>query len=138
MGIRASKLTTCQTHLEQVSLNIEASVANSTHPTIIGEWSGALTDCAKYLNGRNEGARFENKYRQTSGANGTCPKGENSFEEFENDKSLKKNTTEFLAEQVKVYSDKTNGFHFWTWKTESAPAWDARFLHKIGVFPKLK
>ena len=97
-----------------------------------------MTDCAKYLNGRGEGARFENKFSGTSGANGTCSKSENSFEEFEKDEGFKRNTTEFLAEQVKVYSEKTNGFFFWTWKTESAPPWDAQFLHKVGAFPKLR
>ncbi|MDI1493603.1 MAG: glucan exo-1,3-beta-glucosidase [Ramalina farinacea] len=124
-------------HLDQVDLNIEASVANSTHPTIIGEWSGALTDCAQYLNGRNEGARFDNKFSASPGANGTCPEGENSFDAFEKDDALKKNVTQYLQKQVDVFSAKTNGWFFWTWKTESAPAWDAQFLTKIGIFPKL-
>lgn len=34
----------------------------TTMPTIAGEWCGAMTDCAKWLNGRNIGARYDGSY----------------------------------------------------------------------------
>ncbi|KAI4163779.1 MAG: hypothetical protein LQ342_002552 [Letrouitia transgressa] len=124
-------------HLEQVTLDIDASVANSTHPTTVGEWSGALTDCAKYLNGRNEGARYEGKFSASKGLNKTCSAGENDFKEFEKDETLRENTRKYLQKQADVFSNKSNGWFFWTFKTESAPPWDAQFLHKCGIFPAL-
>jgi glucan 1,3-beta-glucosidase len=30
--------------------------------TVVGEWSGALTDCTKYLNGIGRGARWEGSF----------------------------------------------------------------------------
>ncbi|KAG8529045.1 uncharacterized protein KY384_005679 [Bacidia gigantensis] len=81
-------------HLAQVTLDIDAAVTNSTHPTIIGEWSGALTDCAKYLNGRNEGARYEDKFSAGPGINMTCSEGENDFEKFKADQGLRGNVSE--------------------------------------------
>ena len=96
-----------------------------------------MTDCAKYLNGRNEGARWEGKFSGTPGLNKTCSAGENNFAAFEKDATLKENTKRFLQKQAEVYSAKSNGWFFWTFKTESAPPWDVQFLHKTGIFPML-
>ena len=41
----------------------EASNVGSFHLwTIVGEWCPAITDCAKYLNGRGVGARYDGTY----------------------------------------------------------------------------
>ena len=39
--------------------------------TVVGEWSLASTDCAKYLNGRGNGARYDGSY-QDSPRIGSC------------------------------------------------------------------
>jgi aryl-phospho-beta-D-glucosidase BglC (GH1 family) len=41
--------------------------------TIVGEWTPAMTDCAKYLNGRGVGARYDGSIRQGAPRYGTCP-----------------------------------------------------------------
>jgi glucan 1,3-beta-glucosidase len=38
------------------------SSSNGNLWTIVGEWSPARTDCAKYLNGRGIGARYDGSY----------------------------------------------------------------------------
>ena len=35
---------------------------NADKPTITGEWSGALTDCTKWLNGVGRGVRYEGTF----------------------------------------------------------------------------
>ena len=37
-------------------------MTSSGHSTIAGEYCGAMTDCAKWLNGRNVGARYDGSY----------------------------------------------------------------------------
>ena len=39
--------------------------------TIVGEWTPAMTDCAKYLNGRGIGSRYDGTY-QGSTRVGSC------------------------------------------------------------------
>ena len=34
-------------------------MASNNKPTIAGEWTGGITDCAKWLNGKNKGARYD-------------------------------------------------------------------------------
>jgi glucan 1,3-beta-glucosidase len=40
--------------------------------TIVGEWAPAMTDCAKYLNGRGVGARYDGSIKQGSPFHGSC------------------------------------------------------------------
>ena len=40
--------------------------------TIVGEWTPAMTDCAKYLNGRGIGARFDGTIRPGAAFHGSC------------------------------------------------------------------
>ena len=40
--------------------------------TVLGEWSAASTDCAKWLNGRNVGARWDGTYDGSGNALGSC------------------------------------------------------------------
>jgi glucan 1,3-beta-glucosidase len=40
--------------------------------TIVGEWTPAMTDCAKYLNGRGVGARYDGSIRQGAPFHGSC------------------------------------------------------------------
>lgn len=45
------------------SLRGSISSADNYHYTVVGEWSTAVTDCAKYLNGRGIGSRYDGSYR---------------------------------------------------------------------------
>ena len=107
----------------------------STHPIIIGEFSGAMTDCAKYLNGRTEGARWESKYSLSKGLNKICPPAVNDLELFRNDKTLVEETRKFVNAQVKSFGE-TSGWFFWNFRTEGAGEWDALFLNGLGGFFK--
>ena len=40
--------------------------------TIVGEWTPAMTDCAKYLNGRGVGARYDGSISQGAPSYGSC------------------------------------------------------------------
>jgi glucan 1,3-beta-glucosidase len=40
--------------------------------TIVGEWTPAMTDCAKYLNGRGVGARFDGTISPGAPVHGSC------------------------------------------------------------------
>src|SRR5712672_236982 len=40
--------------------------------TIVGEWTPAMTDCAKYLNGRGAGARYDGSIRPGAPFHGSC------------------------------------------------------------------
>jgi glucan 1,3-beta-glucosidase len=40
--------------------------------TIVGEWTPAMTDCAKYLNGRGVGARFDGSFSPGAPVYGSC------------------------------------------------------------------
>ena len=39
---------------------------------VVGEWSPAATDCAKYLNGRGVGARYDGTHPDATKAVGSC------------------------------------------------------------------
>jgi glucan 1,3-beta-glucosidase len=40
--------------------------------TIVGEWTPAMTDCAKYLNGRGVGARYDGSISRGAHRYGSC------------------------------------------------------------------
>lgn len=49
-------------------------VAGTDKWTIVGEWTGALTDCAKWLNGYGKGARYNGTFTGYGGSSyvGSC------------------------------------------------------------------
>lgn len=57
------------------------------HWVITGEWTLATTDCAKYLNGRNVGARYDGSYSGSSfigSCQGKSGNGDDWTEEYKN------------------------------------------------------
>ncbi|PGG96511.1 hypothetical protein AJ80_09817 [Polytolypa hystricis UAMH7299] len=100
---------------------------------IVGEWTGAMTDCAKYLNGRGRGARFDQSF-PSGDSNGACARkfsgGVAGLSEDE-----KRDTRRFIEAQLDAYKH-GSGWVFWTWKTEGAPEWDLKQLIDGGVFPQ--
>ncbi|CAL5867609.1 uncharacterized protein PFLUO_LOCUS1828 [Penicillium psychrofluorescens] len=100
--------------------------------TIVGEWTGAMTDCAKYLNGKGIGARYDGTY-QGSAPIGSCDgKTEGSVTALSGDDQI--NLRRFIEGQLDAY-EKGNGWLYWTWKTEGAPEWDMQEQLAAGVFP---
>jgi len=90
---------------------------------IAGEWTGAMTDCAKYLNGYGKGARAGNCDGLSTG----------SVSSFSND--LKSATRSYIEAQLDAF-ESASGWIFWTWKTEGAPGWDLGDLLANGLFPQ--
>ena len=83
--------------------------------TVSGEWSNSLTDCAKWLNGRGVGARWEGKWGTDSDQQvfGTCKgyTGDSStFSEEYKDQMRK-----YFEVQIEV-GERVQGWIFWTWK----------------------
>ncbi|KAF2841077.1 glycoside hydrolase family 5 protein [Patellaria atrata CBS 101060] len=111
-------------------------MASSNKATISGEWCGALTDCAKWLNGKDTGARYDGTFDNGQGTQyiGSCDRkttgtvGGLTAEE-------KENIGRYIEAQLDAY-ESAQGWIWWTWKTEGAPEWDMRALMAAGVFPQ--
>ncbi|GAB7357494.1 hypothetical protein MBLNU459_g0028t1 [Dothideomycetes sp. NU459] len=113
-----------------------ASMATNNKWTISGEWTGAQTDCAKWLNGRGVGARYDGTYNYngaTSSWIGSCD-GKYIGTVDALSSADKDNIGHFVEAQMDAF-EKAAGWIFWTWKTESAPEWDMQALLAGGIFP---
>ena len=84
--------------------------------TISGEWTGAMTDCTKWLNGKNRGARYDGTY-EDSYYIGSC-EGKTSGTVAGLSQDDKSNLTKFIQAQINAFEG-ADGWIFWTWKTES-------------------
>jgi glucan 1,3-beta-glucosidase len=101
--------------------------------TVVGEWCGALTDCAKWLNGKNKGARYDGTL-DGGQAIGSCDgKYSGSVDALSGDD--KYNIRRYIEAQLDAYEART-GWFFWTWKTEGAPEWDMQAQLAGGLFPQ--
>jgi len=112
-------------------------MASNNKWTIAGEWSGALTDCAKWLNGRGIGARYDGTYNkggQGSSYIGSCDGKYTGSVQGLSDAD-RSNIKRFIEAQFVAY-EKADGWIFWTWKTESAPEWDFQDLVRNGMIPQ--
>lgn len=108
-------------------------VLHSDKWTVVGEWTGAMTDCAKYLNGKGIGARYDGTFDASHGAFGSC-----DGKSFGNTADLpdqdRADIRRFIEGQLDAY-EKGNGWLYWTWTTEGAPEWDMKQQLAAGVFP---
>ncbi|KAL2826827.1 glycoside hydrolase superfamily [Aspergillus cavernicola] len=102
-------------------------------PVIVGEWTGALTDCTRYLNGKGIGVRYEGTLASSAAVGACGSKSEGSVANLSPDEIV--NTRRFIEAQLDAFELRT-GWVFWTWKTEGAPGWDMQDLLINGVFPQ--
>lgn len=111
-----------------------SQMASTNKITVSGEWTGAMTDCAKWLNGYGTGARYDNTFEGDGKVYGSCaPWKTGSITQLP--VSDQQNTRRFIEAQLDAY-EKAAGWIWWTWKTEGAPGWDMGDLIKAGVFPQ--
>jgi len=116
---------TCTVHLP--------TVAVAPLSTLVGEWSLATTDCAKWLNGYGTGSRYDGTF-ENSWFLGSCD-GENDTSTY-ND-YYRKFLSIFAQVQMDAYeSGSSAGWFFWNFKTESSPEWDYLRGLKEGWIPK--
>lgn len=108
------------------------SYTGSDKWTIVGEWTGAMTDCAKYLNGKGVGARYDGTYPGSTKI-GQCG-WQNNVKKWS--QQYKDQTRRYIEAQIAAYEQRTNGWVWWNFKTESAHEWDAFALINAGVFPQ--
>jgi glucan 1,3-beta-glucosidase len=82
---------------------------------VVGEWSSALTDCAKWLNGRGVGARWEGKWGSTSDQHffDTCEGYTGDSSTFSG--QYKDQLRKYFEVQIEV-GERVQGWVFWTWK----------------------
>ncbi|KAK6583422.1 hypothetical protein PZA11_004498 [Diplocarpon coronariae] len=118
----------------QVACAAGPRVKNTDKWTVVGEWTGAQTDCAKWLNGLGKGARYDGTLAGNTGYHGSCQtKYEGTVDGL---LAVDKVNMEYYVEaQLDAYEQHA-GWIFWAWKTESAPEWDFRNLTRAGIIPQ--
>ncbi|EDO15661.1 exoglucanase repeat family protein [Vanderwaltozyma polyspora DSM 70294] len=126
-------------HINDFAISISEEL--SSHSAFVGEWSGAITDCATWLNGIGVGSRYDGTFSSNSSSstfgrsttnNRTCT-SQNPVSEWSNEYKIQ--VRQFIEAQLAYYSTHTNGWIFWNWKTEGAAEWDYKELKKNGLFP---
>jgi len=119
-------------HIKQ-ACDFGNQMASTGKNTIAGEWTGGITDCAKWLNGKDKGARYDGTLSGSSKVGDCTGKSTGSVAALSSDD--KNNIGRFIEAQLDAY-EKAAGWIFWTWKTEGAPEWDMQDLLANGLFPQ--
>ncbi|KAF8481712.1 exo-beta-1,3-glucanase [Russula ochroleuca] len=101
--------------------------------TIVGEWTPAMTDCAKYLNGRGVGARYDGSISPGAPVYGSCIGQTGSGSTFSSD--FKTFLRQMWEAQVITY-EQASGWIQWTWKTEQADEWSYFAGLQYGWIPQ--
>lgn len=114
-------------HLDNVRRQSKR-LRSSVHPSIVGEFSGALDDCTKFLNGIGRGSRWEGTY--LSNHKGCCD-GKDDPENIIN----KDEIMLFLRQQFYGFEENSLGWIFWCWKTEGSIVWDMQRLAENNMLP---
>ena len=91
-----------------------------------------MTDCAKWLNGRGVGARYDGTYEGSSYIGSCAGKYSGGVDGLSPDD--KTNIRKYIEAQLDAYEART-GWFYWTWKTEGAPEWDMQAQLAGGLFP---
>lgn len=122
------------THVD-VACGIGRSMQSEYHWRVTGEWSGALTDCSKWLNGVGVGARYDGSFNKNgvgSGWIGSCDGRQDASTWTDQQRS---DTRRYIEAQLEAY-DQGSGWIFWCYKTETSLEWDFRRLTDAGLFPQ--
>jgi glucan 1,3-beta-glucosidase len=99
---------------------------------VVGEWTPAATDCAKYLNGRGVGSRYDGSYPESTRV-GSCVGLTGKASTFSQD--YKNFLRQYWEAQVITY-EKAGGWIQWTWKAEIADEWTYQAGLKNGWIPQ--
>ncbi|KAH3680613.1 hypothetical protein WICMUC_000233 [Wickerhamomyces mucosus] len=105
------------------------------HWNVAAEWSSALTDCSKWVNGVGKGSRYDQTFYSDPSDNyayiGSCS-GVSDITTWSQD--TKNEYRRYIEAQFDAF-EKRGGWVFWTWKTESAGDWDFQKLYYHSVVP---
>jgi len=102
-------------------------------PTMVGEWSTAVTDCAKYLNGRGKGARWDGTLVEGGKVLGSCKCKSGSGKRFSPE--YKKFLRQYWEAQATAF-EKGAGWLSWTWKTQESDDWSYQAGLEYGWIPQ--
>ncbi|KAJ1675171.1 hypothetical protein EV182_001785 [Spiromyces aspiralis] len=137
-----------QGHIDQAKRNGD-NIANFnlTMPVVTGEWSLATSDCAKWLNGFGNGARWDDTFADLNShekVGPSCPgknncqcsgDGPGGSDVSKFSAGYKSFLREFAEAQINAY-ERGIGWAFWNFKTEGAPQWDYIKGVENGWIPK--
>ena len=123
-------------HVEQVC-SAGGAYAGSDKWSFVGEWTGAMTDCARYLNGFGTGARYDGTFTPA----GAAPSSKIGDCGWQDDianwsQEYKDQTRRYVEAQIAAFETRSGGWIWWNFKTEGAHEWDAFKLIDEGVFPQ--
>ena len=99
---------------------------------VVGEWTATANDCAKYLNGRGVGSRYDgsfpgsNRVGSCTGLTGKAANFSETYRTF---------LRQFWEAQTITY-EKAQGWIQWTWKAENADEWSYQAGLANGWIPK--
>ncbi|EPS42511.1 hypothetical protein H072_3516 [Dactylellina haptotyla CBS 200.50] len=103
---------------------------------VVGEWSGAMTDCAKWLNGFNRYARYEGRFPGSWWV-GSCS-GNHWGDLTKMSWTQKQNLRKYIEAQILSW-ETAAGWIFWTWKAEGGNMnddWNMSKLFDWGLIPR--
>jgi len=102
--------------------------------TLVGEWSPSYTDCAKGLNGRHKGARYDGTFPGSQRV-GSCKGKSGNADNFSN--AVKNNLKRMWEAQADAFEGGI-GWIMWTWKTQGHTAEDWSYLAGVrhGWIPR--
>ncbi|KAF2087642.1 glycoside hydrolase family 5 protein [Saccharata proteae CBS 121410] len=133
---------TPQEHVNTVCTSAKSWGEGQDKFVVVGEWTGAMTDCAPALNGYQIGARYDGTYsvRNADGSyTSSTPVGSCATINFI-DQWTEQNKTDainYINAQIDVYESKVQGWFWWNFKTEAAAEWDLFRLIDHNIFPDL-
>ena len=119
-------------HRQLVCNNIKTYASNQDHWVVVGEFTGAMTDCAAGLNGYGIGARYSGDYPGSKKI-GSC-ENINFIETWS--QAFKDDMRGYIEAQLEVFEQYTRGYIWWCMKTEASPEWDLFRLVDARVFPQ--
>ena len=122
-------------HLEFTCTNLSTAISQYELPVIVGEWSTAITDCAIWVNGRNEGARWDGTFTGDTAFNNSCDGLSRDASTFSSDylTYLRK----FWEAQADIF-ETSYGWIQWAWKFEPGRAdeWSYKAGLQYGWIPQ--
>lgn len=131
--IEQIKLNESERLAHYCGMSNELQTSNNDVTTIIGEWTVAPTDCAKYLNGRGKGSRYDGTYPNSTRI-GSCDGKTDSASSFSD--SYKSFLAQSFQVQQYTYETSASGWIWWCWKAENADDWTYRSGMQYGWIPK--
>ncbi|KAF9469829.1 exo-1,3-beta-glucanase [Collybia nuda] len=136
------------THIYQMFSVAENQMSNSQHIStacnkagslssfglwvVVGEWTPAANDCAKYLNGRGVGSRYDGSYPGSTRV-GSCTGLTGKASTFSS--SYKTFLRQYWEAQTSTF-EKGQGWIQWTWKAEIADEWSYQAGLANGWIPQ--